>query len=70
MRTSPPCLIVSLDTPVPPTNSRAAPRAPSLKVGKRIMGSQDQLRMMLAAGESLRDLGRWPVSPSMILPRP
>jgi len=28
----------------------------SLKVGRALMGSQDQLRMMLAAGESLRDL--------------
>lgn len=28
----------------------------SFKVGRALMGSQDQLRMMLAAGESLRDL--------------
>lgn len=28
----------------------------SLKVGRALMGSQDQLRMMLSAGESLRDL--------------
>ncbi|XOZ33864.1 helix-turn-helix domain-containing protein [Halomonadaceae bacterium KBTZ08] len=28
----------------------------SLKVGKKLMGNQDQLRMMLSAGESLRDL--------------